>query len=50
MLSAEAMGAAYRALLAALERRSFPFAPPLRLSRPRKLAAALGAVLRGLAA
>lgn len=50
MLSAEAMGAAYRALLAALERRGFPFAPPLRLSRPRKLAAALVAVVRGFTA
>jgi phytoene synthase len=43
---AQAMGAIYRSLLGELHRRGFPcLAPPLRLSKPRRLAIAAGAFL-----
>jgi phytoene synthase len=46
MASAEVMAAVYRALLAELERRSFPAGPRLRLSTPRKLWVAARALAR----
>jgi 15-cis-phytoene synthase len=45
LVSAQIMGAVYRALLEELVRRGFPQRPPLRLSRPRKLWLALRTLL-----
>jgi phytoene synthase len=47
MLSAQVMAAGYHALLDELQRRAFPFAPKVRLSRPRQVLVALGAAWRG---
>ena len=46
MLSARVMGSVYHALFVELQRRGFPFAPPLRLSRPRRLWIALRTLAR----
>ena len=46
MASAEVMAAVYRALLEAMARRSFPIGPRVRLSAPRRLWIAAGALAR----
>jgi phytoene synthase len=47
LLPARVMGQVYHALLRELQRRGFPFAPPVRLSRPRRAWIALRTLMGG---